>query len=53
VSAVVPPPVDVDSLASVPFPDEDKMEHVDKLCYLGDMISAGGGAGKASRMRVK
>jgi len=43
----------LDSLASVPSLDEDKMEHVDKFCYLGDMISAGGGVGKASRMRVK
>jgi len=29
------------------------MEHVDKFCYLGDMICAGGGAGEALRMRVK
>ncbi len=31
----------------------DTLECVDKFCYLGDMIGAGGGAEEASRMRVK
>src|SRR5258706_542922 len=31
----------------------DTLECVNKFCYLGDMIGAGGGAEKASRMRVK
>ena len=29
------------------------MECVEKFCYLGDMIAAGGGAGEASRARVR
>jgi len=36
--------VDIDSLSNVPSLDKDKMEHVDKFYYLGDMISAFGGA---------
>ena len=31
----------------------DTMECVDKFCYLGDMISSGGGAEEASRMIVE
>jgi len=31
----------------------DKMECVDKFCYLGDCIGAGGGAEEASRARVR
>ena len=30
-----------------------KFENVDRFCYLGDMIGAGGGAELASRMRVR
>ena len=32
---------------------QDKLECVDKFCYLGDMIGAGGGAEEASRARVR
>jgi len=45
--------VDIDSLANMPSFHKDKMEHKDKFCYQGGMISAGGGAGEESRMRVK
>ena len=31
----------------------DKLECVNKFCYLGDMIGSGGGAEEASRMRVR
>jgi len=40
-------------LANVLSLGEDKIKHVDKFCYLGNMISACGGVGEASRMRVK
>jgi len=30
----------------------DKMECVDKFCYLGDLIGAGGGTEETSRARV-
>ena len=30
-----------------------EFESVDRFCYLGDMISAGGGAELSSRMRVR
>lgn len=29
-----------------------KLKYVDKFCYLGDMIGAGGGAEDASRAKV-
>jgi len=46
--------VDIDSLAIYgPSLDEGKMEHVDKFCYRSHMISAGGGAGESSKMKVK
>jgi len=31
----------------------EEFECVDRLCYLGDMISAGGGADMASRTRMR
>jgi len=31
----------------------DRLEYVEKLCYLGDLICAGGRAEKASRARVR
>jgi len=31
----------------------DKLEYVDKFCYLGDLIGAGGGVEEASRARVR
>ena len=35
-------------------PERDqKLACVDKFCYLGDIIEAGGGAGEASRARVR
>ena len=33
--------------------DDGSLECVDRFCYLGDMLEAGGGAGMASRTRVK
>jgi hypothetical protein len=33
--------------------DNVSFELVDQFCYLGDMIGAGGGAGDASRARVR
>jgi len=33
--------------------DGKKIELVDKFCYLGDMIGAGGGVEEATRTRVK
>ena len=33
--------------------DGKKLELVDKFCYLGDMIRAGGGVEEATRTRVK
>ena len=33
--------------------ESDKLECVNKFCYLGDMIGAGGGAEEASRTRVR
>ena len=32
---------------------EDKIECVEKFCYLGDMLGAGGGVEEASRNRVR
>ena len=31
----------------------EKLECVERFCYLGDMIGAGGGAKEASRARVR
>ena len=31
----------------------DKIEVVDKFCYLGDMIGSGGGVEETSRTRVR
>ena len=33
--------------------DDQSLDCVDKFCYLGDMIAAGGGAEEASRARVR
>ena len=37
----------------VELEDGSKFEHVDKFCYLGDMLCAGGEAEEASRTRVR
>jgi len=38
---------------SVSLEQNVELECVDEFCYLGDMIGAGGGAGDASRVRVR
>ena len=37
----------------VELDDGSKFECVDKFCYLGDMLSAGGGAEEAAKTRVR
>ena len=37
----------------VELDDGSKFELVEKFCYLGDMLCAGGGAEEASRTRVR
>jgi hypothetical protein len=44
---------DVDVIKEVDLGSNEKLECVDKFCYLGDMIGAGGGAEEASRARVR
>ena len=39
--------------AEVTMADGKKIELVDKFCYLGDMIGAGGGVEEATRTRIK
>jgi hypothetical protein len=43
---------DIQEVGCVELDDGSKFELVDKFCYLGDMLSAGGGAEDASRTRV-
>ena len=38
---------------SLGFERGENFDRVDKFCYLGDMIGAGGGAEEASRARVR
>jgi hypothetical protein len=54
-SVKVKVPVDQDSsLKKVVLTDQGvEFEHVDKFCYLGDMLGAGGGAGDAVRTRIR
>ena len=37
----------------LPLGDGQSLECVEKFCYLGDMIGAGGGAEEAARARVR
>ena len=46
-------PVDIGGLREVSIGQNDKLECVEKFCYLGDMIGSGGGAEEASRARVR
>ena len=43
----------VEKIKEVEIGVNEKLECVEKFCYLGDMIGAGGGAGEASRARVR
>ena len=42
-----------DKMGELALGHGDKLEYVDRFCYLGDMIGAGGGAEDAARTRVK
>ena len=42
-----------DILPQISLGAGQNLECVDKFCYLGDMIAAGGGAEEASRARVR
>ena len=42
-------PVDIGRLREVSIGQNYKLECVEKVCYLGDMIGSGGGAEEASR----
>ena len=46
-------PVRSDVLQHISLGNNQSLECVDKFCYLGDMIAAGGGAEEASRARVR
>jgi len=46
-------PDDTTELKELPIGNTDKVECVDRFCYLGDMIGDGGGAEEASRARVR
>jgi Reverse transcriptase (RNA-dependent DNA polymerase)/Endonuclease/Exonuclease/phosphatase family len=46
-------PTRQDALKEVSLGTREKLECVEKFCYLGDMIGAGGGAEVASRTRVR
>jgi hypothetical protein len=46
-------PVRSDVLQQISLGAGQDLECVDRFCYLGDMIGAGGGAGDASRARVR
>ena len=46
-------PVRHDELQQISIGDGQSLECVGKFCYLGSMIAAGGGAGEASRARVR
>jgi len=44
---------DVVAMKEIKISSLDKLECIDKFCYLRDLIGAGGGAEKASRARVR
>ena len=46
-------PAKVEVLREVSLGMDKKLESIEKFCYLGDMIGAGGGAEEASRARVR
>jgi hypothetical protein len=46
-------PVQVQSTREIEIEPGVKLECVDKFCYLGDMLGAGGGVEEASRARVR
>ena len=45
--------VDSVGLKEVSIGQNDKLECVEKFCYLGDMIGSGGGSEEAARTRVR
>ena len=46
-------PPESEVLKEIEIGTDKKLECVEKFCYLGDMIGAGGGAEEASRARVR
>jgi hypothetical protein len=46
-------PAQIDVVNEISLGPQEKLECVDKFCYLGDMIGAGGGVEEASRARVR
>ena len=46
-------PASLRALQPISLENGQSFECVEKFCYLGDMIAAGGGAGEASRARVR
>ena len=46
-------PVKIETQQLLPLGDGQSLECVEKFCYLGDMIGAGGGAEEAARARVR
>ena len=46
-------PVDSVGLKKESIGQNDKLECVEKFCYLGDMIWSGGGSEEASKTRVR
>jgi hypothetical protein len=46
-------PSDIVGLKEVSIGQNDKLECVEKFCYLGDMIGSGGGSEEAARARVR
>ena len=46
-------PVKIEAQQRLSLGDGLSLECVEKFCYLGDMIGAGGGAGEAARARVR
>ena len=46
-------PVDSVGLKEVSIGQNDKLECVEKFCYLGDMIRSGGGSEEAAKARVR
>ena len=46
-------PAQGEAVEEISLGSDQKLECVDKFCYLGDMIGAGGGAEESSRARVR
>ena len=46
-------PIDIVGLREVSIGQNDKLECMEKFCYLGDRIGSGRGAEEASRARVR